>query len=459
MYKIDFNKPNHIHFIGIGGISMSGLAEILHKEGFTITGSDNQAGALTERMQKDGIGIEIGQKASNIVEGIDLVVYTAAVHEDNEEFKAAKAKGLPMISRAELLGQLMHNYEIPIAVSGTHGKTTTTSMLAHILLADDLDPTISVGGILKAIDGNIRVGDNKYFLTEACEYTNSFLHFNPKVGIILNIDEDHLDFFKDLDDIYHSFKEFAKLLPQDGALVINGAMDRIAEFKEVISCKMITYGLDPTFDYYATDIVYDNFGCPTFNVHKGSQVLGSITLKVNGTHNVLNALASVATADLIGIPFKDSQKGLATFTGTNRRFELKGTKNGITVIDDYAHHPTEIRATLNAASKYPHHEIWCVFQPHTYTRTKALFHEFTKALSLADHIILTDIYAARETDDLGVSSKLLCEEMQAKGRDAYYIADFAEIKDFCNKNCQKNDLLITMGAGNVVSIAEAFLED
>lgn len=459
MYKIDFKKPNHIHFIGIGGISMSGLAEILHKEGFTITGSDNQSSPLTDKMADNKIGITIGQKAENITKDIDLVVYTAAVHEDNEEFMEAEKQGLPMLSRAELLGQLMCNYEIPIAVSGTHGKTTTTSMLSHILLADNLDPTISVGGILKAIDGNIRVGDNKYFLTEACEYTNSFLHFNPKLGIILNIDEDHLDFFKDLDDIYHSFKEFAKLLPDDGALIMNGSIDRIDEFKEIISCRLVTYGLDSSFDYHAAGIVYDSIGCPSFSVYKGSKKLGEITLCVNGTHNVLNALAAIAAADLIDVPFKDCQKGLSTFTGTNRRFEVKGIKKGITVIDDYAHHPTEIKATLNAADKYPHKEIWCIFQPHTYTRTKALFHEFADALSLADHIILTDIYAARETDDLGVSSELLCEEIKAKNKDAYYIADFNEIKDFCNKNCQKDDLLITMGAGNVVSIAEAFLKD
>ena len=222
MYKINFTQPVHVHFIGIGGISMSGLAEILLKEGFTVSGSDNKESALTDQLEKAGAKVFYKQQASNIIDGIDVVVYTAAIHEDNEEYRAALDRGLPMLSRAELLGQLMTNYQIPIAVSGTHGKTTTTSMLSHILLSADLDPTISVGGILKAIGGNIRVGNSEVFLTEACEYTNSFLHFFPKISVILNIDEDHLDFFKDLDDIRRSFRKFAELLPADGTLVING---------------------------------------------------------------------------------------------------------------------------------------------------------------------------------------------------------------------------------------------
>ncbi|MFV0363583.1 MAG: UDP-N-acetylmuramate--L-alanine ligase [Suipraeoptans sp.] len=458
MYKIDFNEPIHIHFIGIGGISMSGLAEILAKEGFTITGSDNQNSPLIEKMINNGIHINIGQHASNITPDIDLVVYTAAVHKDNEEYMTAISMNKPMLSRAELLGQLMQNYDIPIAVAGTHGKTTTTSMMSHILLEGELDPTISVGGILKAIDGNIRVGGNKYFLTEACEYTNSFLHFFPKISIILNIDEDHLDFFKDLDDIYDSFYKFAELTSDDGALIMNGNIDRISNFKNIVGDRLITYGTDPSFDYYAKNIKYNSFGCASFDIYMKENMLGSIELSVTGAHNVLNALAASAAALKLNIPFDDIRTGLLSFNGTNRRFENKGVKNGIIIIDDYAHHPTEIRATLKAAANYPHREIWCIFQPHTYTRTKALFHEFADALALADHVILTDIYAARETDTLGVSSKMLADEIVAKGANAYYFSTFNEIEDFCIKNCKKNDLLITMGAGNVVSIGESILK-
>ena len=458
MYKINFKQPVHVHFIGIGGISMSGLAEILLKEGFTISGSDNKESALTEHLIHAGASIFYGQKASNIIEGIDVVVYTAAIHEDNEEFQAAKNKGLPMLSRAELLGQLMTNYNLSIAVSGTHGKTTTTSMLSHILLAGELDPTISVGGILKAINGNIRVGDSNIFLTEACEYTNSFLHFFPKISIILNIDEDHLDFFKDLEDIRRSFRKFAELVPADGCLVINGAIVRLDELIQDLPCKVVTYGCDSSMDYGAVNISHNKLGEASFDFTKNGIFVERIFLSVNGEHNVENALAALAVADQINIPVEISKKGLYDFTGTNRRFEYKGEVNGITVIDDYAHHPTEIRASLKAAAHYPHREIWCIFQPHTYTRTKALFSEFTEALSHTDHLILADIYAARETDSLGVSSKQLADAIKQNGCDAYYFDSFEKIEGFCLENCKKGDMLITMGAGDVVNIGENLLK-
>lgn len=458
MYKINFEKPIHVHFIGIGGISMSGLAEILLKEGFTISGSDNKESALTKRLEQIGATVFYGQKASNIIDGIDAVVYTAAIHDDNEEYQAAKTKHLPMLSRAELLGQLMTNYKIPIAVSGTHGKTTTTSMLSHILLAGNTDPTISVGGILKAIGGNIRVGGPEVFVTEACEYTNSFLHFFPKIGVILNIDEDHLDFFKDLDDIRHSFREFARLLPEDGTLVINGEIDNLPEIVSGLPCKVVTYGFGNSVNYGALNIAHNRLGEASFDFIKDGVFAARISLSVNGDHNVSNALAALAVADQMNIPVEISQKGLREFTGTNRRFEYKGEFGGTTLIDDYAHHPTEITATLTAARHYPHREIWCVFQPHTYTRTKALFAEFVEALSHTDHIILADIYAARETDTLGVSSKDVADALREKGNDAYYFESFSEIENFCREHCQKGDLLITMGAGDVVNIGENLLK-
>lgn len=457
MYQIDFKKPLHIHFIGIGGISMSGLAAILLDRGFTISGSDAKESALTNWLEEKGAVIYYGQRASNIKEGTELIVYTAAIHADNPEYQGAVASGIPMVTRAELLGQMMRNYQTPIAISGTHGKTTTTSMASHILLAADMDPTISVGGILKAIGGNIRVGGHQTFITEACEYTNSFLHFYPKISVILNIDADHLDFFKDIDDIRHSFRLFAERLPKDGVLIINSDIPDYQEITKGLSCRVVTYGSSDECDYSAQDISYDDLACGSFDFKKGDQVLGHFTLNVPGSHNVSNACAALALADILNIPVEIMQRGLMEFSGTDRRFEKKGEIGGVTIIDDYAHHPTEIKATLNAAKNYPHKTIWCVFQPHTYTRTKALMDEFAQALALADRVVLADIYAARETDNLGISSQTLMEHIKEKGTEAYYFPSFDEIETFLLENCIHGDLLITMGAGDVVKIGESLL--
>lgn len=458
MYQIDFNRPIHIHFIGIGGISMSGLAEILLKEGFTVSGSDSHLSPLTEHLCSLGATINCPQKAENIAPGIDLVVYTAAIHADNPEFAAAKAALLPMLTRAELLGQLMRNYKVPIAVSGTHGKTTTTSMLSHILLAADTDPTISVGGILKAIGGNIRVGGSDVFVTEACEYTNSFLDFFPKIGIVLNVEEDHMDFFKDIDDIRHSFHRFAALLPKDGALIINREIEHREAITDGLICQTITYSTTEDADYSARDIMFDETGCASFLLCKSGVEITRIRLSVAGRHNVSNALSAIAAAELLSIDIDTIKEGLLSFKGTDRRFEYKGELNGVTIIDDYAHHPTEIRATLTSAQHYPHREIWCIFQPHTYTRTKAFFEEFADSLLLADHVVMADIYAARETDTLGMSSELLAERIRERGGDAYYFPDFESIENFVKKMCKPGDMLITMGAGDVVNIGVSLLQ-
>ena len=458
MHKINFNEPCHVHFIGIGGISMSGLAEILLKEGFAISGSDTKASALTEHLTNMGATVFYPQCASNVIDGIDIVVYTAAIHEDNEEFMEAKRQGLPMLSRAELLGQLMGNYKTPIAISGTHGKTTTTSMLAHILLEAKKDPTISVGGILKAIDGNIRVGNSDVFVTEACEYTNSFLHFSPLISVILNIEEDHMDFFKDIDDIRNSFHQFASLLPENGTLVINKNIAHIEAVTNQLECRIITYSETQEADYAAENIAFDHFGNASFDFIRYGEFVERITLSVAGKHNVSNALSSIAVAECLDIPMDVIKKGIFSFTGTDRRFQYKGVRDGVTIIDDYAHHPTEIKATLTSAQNYPHREIWCIFQPHTYTRTKAFFHEFAEALSLADHVVLADIYAARETDTLGMTSQALAREIESLGTDTYYFSSFQEIKDFVSKKCIHGDLLITMGAGDVVNIGEDLLK-
>lgn len=457
MYQINFNHPIHIYFIGIGGISMSGLAEVLLEKGFSVSGSDMKESPLTHVLEQKGACIFYGQKYENLSGDIDLVVYTSAIHPDNPEFLAMKERKLPSLTRAQLLGQMMKNYETPIAVSGTHGKTTTTSMISEILLNAGTDPTLSIGGILKAIHGNIRVGHSGYFVTEACEYTDSFLSFFPKISIILNVEEDHLDYFKDISHIRNSFHRFAALLPDDGTLIINGNIPGIETITTQLSCSMITYGDSEAFDYYPSQITYNETGCASFTLNRRNGSSERFLLGVPGEHNIYNALAAIALADLLSIETAVVKQTLSGFKGTDRRFEYKGTYHGTTIIDDYAHHPTEITATLNAAANYPHKTLWCVFQPHTYTRTKAFMKDFAKALSLADQIILAEIYPARETDTLGISSSTLQKEIEALGKRCCYFPSFAEIEKFISSNCQPGDLLITMGAGDVVNIGESLL--
>ena len=444
--------------MGIGGISMSGLAEVLLERGFSITGSDMKSSPITEKLEHHGASIVYGQEAENITDDIDLVVYTAAIHPDNPEFQAVIRKGIPHMDRAELLGQIMRNYKNSIAVSGTHGKTTTTSMLSLIMLAGACDPTISVGGILKDIDGNIRVGRSQNFITEACEYTNSFLKFNPRIELILNVDADHLDFFKDLDDIRHSFRLFSEKLNKDGILIINGEIPDLSYFTQGLPCKIITYGLEADDDYTAKNISFNEYACGSYDLYVNGEKLDHITLNVTGLHNVSNSLAAIAAARELGIPMEHIKAGLMKFKGTDRRFEYKGEVNGITILDDYAHHPTEIEATLTAAKNYPHRKIWCAFQPHTYTRTKALLHEFGKALSLADHVVLADIYAAREADTGEIHSKDLQAEIRRQGTEVDYFSTFEQIENFLLKNCHPGDLVITMGAGDIVNVGEDLLK-
>ncbi len=455
MPDICLNKLKKVHFIGIGGISMSGLAEILLDKGVAVSGSDSHESELTIRLADSGATILYGQKAENITKDLDLVVYTAAIHEDNPELAAAKAAGIPVMVRAEFLGIIMKDFKNAINISGTHGKTTTTSMISQILLEGDCDPTILVGGMMPAIGGNLRIGHSENFVTESCEYTNSFLSFFPTTAVILNVAADHLDFFKDLEDIRHSFRRFAQLVPKDGYVVINSDIEDYHYFTDNLPCKIITFGTNPdASDYSAADIAYDSLGCCSYTLLRSKEPVGKIQLSAPGLHNVSNSLAAVAVAFNMGIPFETIARGLSLFSGTDRRFQKKGTFQGVTVVDDYAHHPDEINASLATAEHYPHRELWVVFQPHTYSRTKALFHEFAEELSRADHVVLADIYAARETDTLGVSSKMLADAIKEKGTDAYYFPDFASIEEFLKKNCLHDDLLITMGAGNVVTIGE-----
>ncbi len=457
MYQINFNKPIHIYFCGIGGISMSGLAEILLDRGFQVSGSDMKESPLTDMLSEKGAVVHIGQRASNVTADIDCIVYTSAIHPDNPEFIKASELGLASLTRAELLGQLMLNYECPIAVSGTHGKTTTTSMVSDILMAAHADPTISVGGILETIGGNIRVGNSPYFVTEACEYTNSFLSFFPKISIILNVEEDHMDFFHNLQEIRDSFRTFAGLLPEDGVLIINGDIAHYEELCKDLPCKVITFGKTPSCDYYPTDITYNKLGHISAMVHTHSGDTFALELSVPGEHNLANALAAMALADYLGIDRTVALSALKVFKGSKRRFEYKGSLGSIDIIDDYAHHPTEITATLSAAQNFPHGRVWCVFQPHTFTRTKAFMEEFAKALSLADEIILADIYPARETDNLGISSRDLQAQIQKLGKNAHYFSSFDAIENFLLENLIHNDMVITMGAGDIVKVGENLL--
>jgi len=459
MYEIDFDHPCRVHFIGIGGISMSGFAELLHSAGFTVTGSDWKESKITKHLASLGIQVVYGQEEKNITSDIDLVVYTAAVKEDNPEYKRTKELGIPMMERAKMVGQVMKNYSSAIAISGTHGKTTTTSIASHLFLAADLDPTISVGGILEAIGGNIRIGHSEHFITEACEYTNSFLQFYPTVGIILNIEEDHMDFFKDLADIKRSFRAFAELIPAHGTLIINADIENYEEITEGLSCRVLTYGLENTdADFTAANISFDQKGCGNFDAVVNGTTTSNYQLSVVGRHNISNSLACIALASLYGIESDVIAEALLAFHGTERRFEYKGERNGFTIIDDYAHHPTEIEATLTAAKKYPHKTLWCAFQPHTYTRTRAFLTDFAKSLAMADKVILADIYAAREKDPGDISSQTLADEMKKLGKEVYYISSFDEIEKFILKNLVDGDLLITMGAGNIVEIGESLLE-
>ncbi len=340
MYEINFNAPCRVYFVGIGGISMSGLAELLLREGFTVSGSDRNSSGLTRALEAKGIVVKYGESASHITSDIDCAVLTSAIKDDNLEFQAIREKGIPWLSRAQLLGQLMKNYKTSIAISGTHGKTTTSSMVSEILLHGDTDPTLSIGGILKSIGGNIRIGAGDYFVAEACEYTNSFLSLFPTIGIILNIEEDHLDFFRDLAHIRSSFRKFAELIPAEGCLIINADIPDYQELTEGLPCRIITFSMggNPA-DYYPDQITWDGFGCPSFVLHGPDAGIQDFRLQVPGLHNICNALAAIALADYLSIDRPVCRKALASFAGTDRRFEYKGSVGGVTIIDDYAHHP------------------------------------------------------------------------------------------------------------------------
>jgi UDP-N-acetylmuramate--alanine ligase len=454
---MDSEQIKHVHFIGIGGSSMSGLAEILLSQGYIVSGCDIKSSSSTQKLENKGAQVFIGHKAENI-SNPDLVVYTVAVKEDNAEMVRAHELNVPILDRAELLGLLMKKHSFGIAIAGTHGKTTTTSMIATIMLEANTDPTVHIGGELDCIGGNTRIGESDYFITEACEYYGSFLKFYPFMAVILNIEVDHVDYFRDLEHIKSTFEQFVSLVPSDGYIVACADDENTLSVVNDRNCNIITYGLkNPEAIWTAKNIQYNEMGCASFEVCKESDLLGTVSLSVPGAHNVSNSLAAIAACYTCGCGIDSIISGLLRFGGSLKRFELKGLVDGIKIVDDYAHHPSEVQATLSAAKSTVHNKIWCVFQPHTYSRTKAFLEKFSTSFSDADNIIITDIYAAREKDPGDIHSGILSERICQQGGNAVYISDFQEIIEYLDKNAQSGDLILTMGAGDIVRVGEMFL--
>ncbi len=437
---------NRIHFIGIGGSGMFPLVQILHSAGYTISGSDNNRTDTTEFEVNMGIPVVIGQKKENIRDA-ELIIYTNAVLPDNEELIAAKASGIPMIERADLLAEITKCFPNSVCVSGTHGKTTASAMITEILLAADIDATIALGGKIKSIHGSGRLGSSDTILAEACEFQDHFLKFHSDYSVILNIDEDHLDYFINLDNIIHSFQEFAN--QAERCVFFNG--DDTNTVKAVASVKSkVSFGLSSSCEYHADNIQYTPEGETRFDLFHGRDLLCPIRLKIYGKHNIINALAACAVSIALGVKLESIQEGLLRYQGVSRRFEFVGRPNGITVIDDYAHHPTELLATLSSAKELPFHHIWAVFQPFTYSRTKLLLHDFAKVLQIADHAIITDIMGGRESDDLGISSDDLVNLIPG----SIHISEFSDVKDYVMAHAKPGDLVITLGCGDVNKCAK-----
>lgn len=442
-----------VHLVGIGGVSMSALAEVLDHRGFVVRGSDMQESDNIARLRKLGIKVNIGHDADNIGNA-DIVIRTSAIHDDNPEIICARELNLEILERAEAWGSLMEEYKDVVCVSGTHGKTTTTSMITHIALEARLDPQVMVGAYLPIINGGVRVSSGNLFIAEACEYCNSFLNFNPTVAVIGNVEEDHLDFFKDIDDIVSSFRAFAGKVPQSGAVVVNFDDENAMRAVKDIGRTVVTFGMSEGADVKARNISYAANHAEFTLVYKNEE-LCKISLSVCGQHNVYNALAAASAALWLGISPKCIAAGLSKFTGAGRRFERKGVVNGADVYDDYAHHPSEVSATLKTVKEMDYKRVICVFQPHTYTRTAALKDEFIKALSHADKVFLAHIYAAREKNTIGISSQVIADGIDG----AEYIESFEGLKERITEFAEPDDLILTMGAGDIYKVGEMLVNE
>ena len=453
----NIKKYKNIHMIGIGGISMSGIAEILANWGFSVSGSNNVDSEILHTLENAGIKVFVGHDAKNVI-GADCVVYTAAIHQDNPELVHAKELGIPTIERSDFLGELTRCYKNTIAISGTHGKTTTTSLVSLCFLEALRDPSIQVGAIIKELDGNYRVGNSENFIIEACEYVESFLKFSPKSAVVLNIDNDHLDYFKNFENIVNAFRKYVAILPFDGLLVANADDKNCFDLRNYTDAKFVTYGIkNDKANFVARNISFDKNGFAKFDVYYNNNFYSEMKLSVPGIHNVSNALACIALCSEYGIQKHIIKSALLSFTGANRRFELVGSYENITIFDDYAHHPSEILATAKALKNKTYRQSWIIFQPHTYSRTKSLLDDFAKVLTNFDNIIVTDIYAARESNNYDISSIDLVNKIKSLGKDATYISSFDDIVKYVRERACPNDIILTVGAGTVTEIGRKIL--
>ena len=460
MPNIDnLRRYKNIHMIGIGGVSMSGIAAILKNWGINVTGSDSSDSETVQNLIKKGIKVTIGHDL-NSLKAADVVVYSAAIKKDDPEMVEAKKLNIPTIERADFLGEITRCYKDTICISGTHGKTTTTSMISLVFIEAMKDPSIQVGAYLKQIDGNYLVGNSEHFIIEACEYVESFLKFSPKAEVILNIDNDHLDYFKTFENIKNAFIKYVKLLPSNGILVINGDDKNCIDLKDYTKANVITYGINnKNVDFYADNITFNEDGFPSFDVYHNNNKLEHFSLCVPGKHNVLNSLACIALSYNYSIDIPYIKSALKKFTGAHRRFEYIGKmNNNVSVYDDYGHHPTEIIATAKSLMNKKYNQSWVIFQPHTYSRTKNLLDDFANGLLNFDNIISLDIYAARESNTYGVSSKDLVGKINSLGKTALYIPDFDECVNFVKSNVKSNDIVMTLGAGTVTNIGPMLIK-
>lgn len=441
-----------VHLIGIGGISMSGIAEMLLNANYLVSGTDINETEITQKLIDNGAEIKQGHHPE-MIEDADIVVYTAAIKEDDPEKLEAQKLNKEMYERAEFLGKLSTEYQNCICISGTHGKSTTTGMVSLIFLEAQKNPTIQIGAHLPQINGNYFIGDKDYLIMEACEYVDSFLHFHPTSEIILNIDDDHLDYFKNIDNIKKSFTKYLNLLPNNGFAVVNIDDANIQDILKNFNGKLITYSLNDNADFYAQNIVKNELGFYNFDVYHQQNLFFHINLNISGKQNVYNALAAIALSYEYGIDKDIIKKGLENYRGVNRRFQFLGEYNGAKIYDDYAHHPTEIVSTLESTKAVNHRESWAIFQPHTFSRTMQHLDEFANVLVNFDHIIIANIYPARETNIYGVKEQQLVDKIKSKNPNVQHIDDFAKIETFLKENIQPNDIVITIGAGPINEVA------
>lgn len=441
------------HLIGVGGVSMSSLAEVLLDMGIIITGSDMNENQNVRGVRAHGIEVFIGHRAENVGDDVEFVVRTAAVHDDNPEIVAARERGIPVFERTQAWGAISKGYNNALCISGTHGKTTTTSMCTHILMAADKDPTVMIGGTLPLLNAGHRVGRGNTIVMEACEYYNSFLSFHPTVAVILNIEEDHLDFFKDLADIKNSFREFALRTPEDGCVVVNADDANSIDAVKDIDRKVITFGLTPEADVYAENVRYVGANSEFDIMYKG-RLFTDVTLHVPGVHNVKNALAATAACICLGVRPLAVKYGLAGFNGAGRRFEFKGKFNGAEIYDDYAHHPGELKALLDTVETLNYQRTILAFQPHTYSRTAALFDDFVEQLKRPDVLMLAEIFAAREKNTIGISSADLADKIE----NSFYFPTFDELEAALRVSARPGDIILTVGAGDIYKVGERLVK-